>query len=493
MTQRLRGSTAATAAGATAVGVVLAVALAGHRDDFAQALRQAPVWVLLAATALQLVALLSRCEAWRTCVAAAGGVISRRRLFHAGGLGNLGSLLNSQIGTAARIAVLRRSGPDEVPNIPALIAAEVPILAIEAALAVLASSTLVGPLGLPWWAPLAGFALAVCGVFGLRRLAGRGHGVWAGLAVLRSADGRIRVTALVLIAVFAQIARNWLVLRALGVDASIFDATAVLIAMGVLSQLPLGPTVGARRGRPLLRRTRRLDRVGCIEPAAAGAARRRRGRGDDPRRGRRCADRRGRRAPDRHRNRRRPLLRAMGRHRCARAPARTRPTPGAARGRRPRRLALLADHQPHLLAAGIVGRPSLAVDRPCCSDSCCQRAAIGASTTGSSSTRRGRIPEIGARHGAFPTRLLAPTNTIPQEPAPLQAHLTLSVALSARGRRGRPRWALRASEAMGWLPGSDATARSREERRRCRTFEAHPSRIVGYHDVVSPQGRSRGS
>src|SRR4051794_37024477 len=39
MTQRLRGSTAATAAGALAVAIVLAVVLAGHRDDFAQALR----------------------------------------------------------------------------------------------------------------------------------------------------------------------------------------------------------------------------------------------------------------------------------------------------------------------------------------------------------------------------------------------------------------------------------------------------------------------
>jgi hypothetical protein len=194
---------------------------------------------------LQLVALLSRCEAWRTCVAAAGGVISRRRLFHAGGLGNLGSLVNAQVGAATRIAVLRRSGRDEVPHVPALIAAEVPILAIEAALAVLASYTLVGPLGLPWWAPLAGFALAVALVRGLRRLAGRGHGVWAGLAVLRDADGRARVTAFVLLAVFCQIARNWLVLWALGVDASIFDATAVLIAMVVLSQLPIGPSVGA--------------------------------------------------------------------------------------------------------------------------------------------------------------------------------------------------------------------------------------------------------
>ena len=245
MTRRLRGSTAATVVGGLAVAAVLAFALAGHRDDFAQALRQAPVWVLLVVTALQLAALLSRCEAWRTCVAAAGGVISRRRLFHAGGLGNLGSLVNAQVGAAARIAVLRRSGRDEVPHVPALIAAEVPILAIEAALAVLSSYTLVGPLGLPWWAPLAGFALAVAIVRGLRRLAGRGHGVWAGLAVLRSIEGRTRVLTFVLVAVFAQIARNWLMLRTLGVDASVFDATAVLIAMVVLSQLPIGPSVGA--------------------------------------------------------------------------------------------------------------------------------------------------------------------------------------------------------------------------------------------------------
>jgi uncharacterized membrane protein YbhN (UPF0104 family) len=245
MIKSLRGRTAATAVGALAVAAALAVALAGRRDEFAQALQQAPVWVLVAATALQVLALLSRCEAWHTSVAAAGGVISRRRLFHAGGLGNLGSLLNAQVGAAARIAALRRCGRDEVPGIPALIAAEVPILAIEAALAVIASYTLVGPLGLPWWSPLVGFAVAVALVLLLRRLAGRGHGLWAGLAVLRSLEGRRRVIVLVVVAVFAQIARNWLVLRALGVDASVLDATAVLIAMVVLAQLPIGPSVGA--------------------------------------------------------------------------------------------------------------------------------------------------------------------------------------------------------------------------------------------------------
>jgi uncharacterized membrane protein YbhN (UPF0104 family) len=224
---------------------VLAIALAGKRDEFAEALQSAPLWVLAVVAALQVLALVTRCEAWRTCVEAAGATISRRRLFRAGGLGNLGSLVNAQLGAAARITVLRRSAPDETPKIPALIAAEIPIITIEGMLAALSSYTLVGPLGLPWWTPLIAFAVMVGVVVVLSRLADRGHGSCQGLAVLRSLQGRKRVIALVLVAVFAQIARNWLVLWALGVDASVFDATAVLIAMVLLSQLPIGPSVGA--------------------------------------------------------------------------------------------------------------------------------------------------------------------------------------------------------------------------------------------------------
>jgi uncharacterized membrane protein YbhN (UPF0104 family) len=245
MTRKGSRSAALTVAGALAVGVILAIALAGKRDEFAAALQSAPLWVLAVVAALQVLALVTRCEAWRTCVEAAGATISRRRLFRAGGLGNLGSLVNAQLGAAARIAVLRRSAPDETPKIPALIAAEIPIITIEGMLAALSSYTLVGPLGLPWWTPVIAFVVMLGVVVALSRLAGRGHGFCQGLAVLRSLRGRKRVVALVLIAVFAQIARNWLVLWALGVDASIFDATAVLIAMVVLSQLPIGPSVGA--------------------------------------------------------------------------------------------------------------------------------------------------------------------------------------------------------------------------------------------------------
>src|SRR6185312_11774178 len=54
-----------------------------------------------------------------------------------------------------------------------------------------------------------------------------------------------RVIAFVLVAVLAQILRNWVLLHAVGVQASFFDAIAVLIAVVALGQLPLGPGVGA--------------------------------------------------------------------------------------------------------------------------------------------------------------------------------------------------------------------------------------------------------
>jgi hypothetical protein len=188
----------------------------------------------------------TRTEAWRVCVGAAGGTVGRRCLFRAASTGYVGAQLNSQIGTAVRIGALRRTGGDRCPRVPALIAAEVPIITIEAVLAALTSFTLVGPLGLPWWVPLVLFAFAVLLIVGLRKVAGRWReGVWSGLAVLRNLRGRNAVVALILVAVFAQIARNWLMLEAVGVDASLFDAIAVLIAMVTLAQLPIGPSVGA--------------------------------------------------------------------------------------------------------------------------------------------------------------------------------------------------------------------------------------------------------
>jgi uncharacterized membrane protein YbhN (UPF0104 family) len=225
---------------------VLVYALSGRREAFATALASASWWILAVTAGLQTIALVSRSEAWHLSIEAAGGRIARRVLFRASSMQGLGSLLNGQLGVAARIITLRRSACETCPAVPTLIAAEVPILAVEATLAALASFTLIGPLGLPWWSPLLALAVIAAGGAGLRRLAlCRGRELWRGLAVIRCSRGGPRVVGWVLVAVFCQIFRNWMLLHAVGVDASLFDAIAVLIAVVSLGQLPVGPAVGA--------------------------------------------------------------------------------------------------------------------------------------------------------------------------------------------------------------------------------------------------------
>ncbi len=241
-----RHRTLITIVGSLATLAILVYLLAGRRDEFEAALTNASLGVLALAALGQIVALLARSEAWHLTIEAAGGTVGRRVLYRASSVQVLGGMINGQLGVAARIAALRRSSPDVAPQVPALVAAEFPIIAIEAVMAAFASYTLVGPLGLPWWSPLIGLAVVGAASAGLRHLALRkGRELWRGLAVLRTLNHGSRVVAFVLVAVIAQIARTWLVLDAVGVSASVFDAIAVLIAVSTLMQLPVGPSVGA--------------------------------------------------------------------------------------------------------------------------------------------------------------------------------------------------------------------------------------------------------
>ena len=241
-----RRRTLITVVGSLATAAVLLFVLAGRREEFAAALSGVAAWVLAVTVVLQIVALLARSEAWHLSIRAAGGTVDRRILYRASSMQVLGGVLNGQVGVAARIAALRRSSPTVSPQVPTLIAAEFPILAVEAALAALTSFTLVAPLGLPWWLPLIGLAVIGAASAGLRHLALRkGRELWRGLAIVRSLGGGSRLIGFVLVAVFAQIFRNWLLLHAVGVDASFFDAIAVLIAVVTLTQLPVGPSAGA--------------------------------------------------------------------------------------------------------------------------------------------------------------------------------------------------------------------------------------------------------
>jgi uncharacterized membrane protein YbhN (UPF0104 family) len=263
--QSRRRRTLLAVAGSLITAALLVFLLAGRGDEFTAALSSAAAWVIAVTALLQIVALVARSEAWHLSIEAAGGSIDRRVLYRASSMQVVGSVINGQLGVAARIAALRRSAPDGCPQVSTLIAAEFPILATEAMLAALASFTLVAPLGLPWWLPIVLFAVIGLASAGLRQLALReGRKLWQGLAVLRSLNGGARVVGFVLIAVFAQIFRNWIMLHAVGVDASFFDAIAVLIAVVTLGQLPVGPSVGAAAAVLI------LGREGVAAAAAAG-------------------------------------------------------------------------------------------------------------------------------------------------------------------------------------------------------------------------------
>jgi hypothetical protein len=255
-----------TFAGSLLVAIALTVGLAGKSGDFAAALGSAPMWMLGVAIILHVVWLVARSEAWNVCVGAAGGTVGRRRLYRAASVGYLGNLFNAQFGLAVRIGALRRSAPTDSPPASVLVAAELPIVIVEGALAALMSFTLIAPLGLAWWVPL--IAVAVMGgVFVAVRSVARDHrqGAWRGLAVMRGLQGRARIVALVVLAVSIQVVRNWFLLGAVGVDASILDSVALLIAMAVFGLLPLG--LGSGTATTVLI----LGAGGVAATAAAGA------------------------------------------------------------------------------------------------------------------------------------------------------------------------------------------------------------------------------
>ena len=261
-----RHSKAVSIAFGVTVTAALVIGLYGKRDAFVDALDAASFGVLATAAAMQVVWLILRSEAWHVCVDAAGGEAGRRPLYRAAGVGYLGNLLNANFGLALRIAELRRTSPDLAPKAGVLVAAELPIVVIEIALAAICSFTLVGPLNVPWWAPLIALLVALGIVAGLGRLAQKKrHGFWNGLAVLRGLRHRNTIVALTILAVLAQVFRNYLVLRGIGIEISVFDSMALLIATAALGLLPIGPALGATTTVLI------LGSNGVAATAAAGA------------------------------------------------------------------------------------------------------------------------------------------------------------------------------------------------------------------------------
>jgi uncharacterized membrane protein YbhN (UPF0104 family) len=244
------------------LGAVLLAAitatLAHHRQDFGRAMGTVPLTALLAAVVLHVATVVARTEAWVVSVRAAGATTERRTLFQIASLGFAANVISGSIGAAVRIWALRRKGGANVPSAPALMAAEVPVVAIQLIVTAAMTCSLTGPFRMPWWTAPAVLVFSVVVLLVLVRASHR----WTGLAALRDGRARWRMLVMVVVVAACEAARNYVLLRAVGLPASPLDAMALLVGAGVVGMLPIGP--GSTAGAAML-----IFGASGVGPAAA--------------------------------------------------------------------------------------------------------------------------------------------------------------------------------------------------------------------------------
>src|SRR5262249_38091834 len=155
-----------------------------------------PPWAMAAATAAHLLTLSLRTEAWRIVLRGAQGERLCLRVLHAANAGAF--LVGTVQGHAAmptRIALLRRLGGPDAPEVSQIALPDAPIVTFEVATSALlagVASTAIGVI--PAWIPWAMLAAAGAALAGMRLAYGRcrHHRLAGGLAVLARADLRNR-------------------------------------------------------------------------------------------------------------------------------------------------------------------------------------------------------------------------------------------------------------------------------------------------------------
>jgi hypothetical protein len=174
----------------------------------------------------------ARSEAWRLSLAALAGPPPPRAAIHAANAGAfVAGALEPHAALPARVALLRRLAPHQLPHPTHVAVADMPILLLEAA----GAAVLLGATG-AWWAPAGALGLLVAARLAAGRRATRG------LAVLADVRRRTALAVLVGCIVGCGLARVWLVLAVAHLDASPATAALAFVALGVFGLLPLGPS-----------------------------------------------------------------------------------------------------------------------------------------------------------------------------------------------------------------------------------------------------------
>jgi hypothetical protein len=232
---------------ALVAATLVAIVCAAHADRLREALERVTPLLFAAATALHVVVVVVRTEAWRVTLAAIGRSPPWPVAHWASAVGFVAGIVEGHAALPARMAVARRAAPDSTPLLREMVLSDLPVYALEASLiALLVPVAAVYGVGPPAWAVPLVLAAAPAAVLVLRLLHQRfdSHRLAAGLAVLGRPGLRGRLLALSAVVVSLTFARVWLALWATGLPAGLADAAWAYLAVTVVGQLPLGPASG---------------------------------------------------------------------------------------------------------------------------------------------------------------------------------------------------------------------------------------------------------
>jgi hypothetical protein len=227
--------------------------LARHGDEIREAAKRTSFGQLVIVTVLALLALLARTEAVVACLDAMGSRPHRVDVHSANSLTFLAATINHYVSSIVRGALMRKLDRPRSPTIPQMIMVDTSTTLIEALVVGILVVVSAGALNVAWWLPVALLFVCVAGVamaLGARRRFSHRE-IVRGLDVLAHSRHRSVVALLMVIVVVTQVARSFIVLRAVGLNPSLLQATATFVAGGILSSLFAGPGAGSAGG-PLL-------------------------------------------------------------------------------------------------------------------------------------------------------------------------------------------------------------------------------------------------
>jgi hypothetical protein len=238
-------ATIAALACAVAASAAMAWILASRGDELGAALDRLPLSVFLAATALHVLTLFIRAEAWGVTLRATAGRAAARRTLHTAAAGGyLVGTVEIHASLPVRMAIMRRLAPDDAPGLRGMVLSDMPLFWLEVlygcVLGLLAATAIPR---LAWWvAPLALLVAAAVAV-GLRVTHQRlgHHRLIGGLAILADRRERWVLAALCAGIAVLMIARVGILAAACGLPTDPPELILLYLAIGVLGILPVGP------------------------------------------------------------------------------------------------------------------------------------------------------------------------------------------------------------------------------------------------------------